>query len=83
MTQTQTLIKSLTETHGDRILEAILYSSDGKTDFELAAELDIMLSSVNAARNRLMALGQVEARGDRRPSGRGGMAKVWQIAATA
>ena len=50
---------------------------------ELAAELDIMLSSVNAARNRLMALGQVEARGDRRPSGRGGMAKVWQIAAGA
>ncbi|MFJ6183731.1 hypothetical protein [Streptomyces sp. NPDC092295] len=80
---TQTLIRNLTETHGDRILEALLYAPDGMTDFDLANELDILLSSVNAARNRLMTLGQIEARGDRRPSGRGGMAKVWQITAGA
>jgi predicted transcriptional regulator len=77
------LIKNLTDTHGDRILEAILYATDGMTDFELAVKLDIMLSSVNGARNRLMTLGLVEARGDRRPSGRGGMAKVWHIKAGA
>ncbi|MGW6600567.1 hypothetical protein [Streptomyces sp. NPDC055036] len=80
---TQTLVKKLTDTHGDRVLEAILYSPDGMTDFELAAQLGIILSSVNAARNTLLNKGLVEARGDRRPSGRGGMAKVWVISARA
>ncbi|WP_031513640.1 MarR family transcriptional regulator [Streptomyces sp. NRRL F-5123] len=71
------------DTHADRVLEAILYAPDGMTDFELSSKLHILLSSINAARNTLMAKGLVEWRGDRRPSGRGGMAKVWQIAAGA
>lgn len=73
----QDLIERLTDTHGERILNAIRRAKDGATDFELAGSLDILLSSVNGARNTLMNRGLIEWSGERRPSGRGGMSKVW------
>lgn len=77
---TVTLVNDLAHKHGDRVMAALRAAEDGKTDFELANELNILLSSINAARNTLMNQGYVKARGDRRPSGRGGMAKVWVAA---
>lgn len=67
-------------TLADRVLDEILRSEDGLTDFELAHRLGAFLSSINATRNGLMKLGLVEASGRRRPSGRGGSATVWVVA---
>ncbi|MEU9126610.1 hypothetical protein AB0D08_00610 [Kitasatospora sp. NPDC048540] len=64
----------------DRVIEHLTRVTDGATDFELAAANKALLSSVNAVRNGLMNKGLVVARGDRRPSGRGGMATVWVLA---
>ena len=68
-------------TLADRVLDAIDSAPSGLTDFELAARLDAYLSSINAARNALMKLGLVTRSGERRPSGRGGTAAVWVVAA--
>jgi hypothetical protein len=74
------IVKMLSDTHSARILRAIKQAPDGLTDFQLSHSLDIHLSSVNAARNTLMNAGAVEWSGERRPSGRGGTAKVWVTA---
>jgi hypothetical protein len=73
--------RQTTEIHlPDRVLDHLRKVSDGATDFEIAAGTGAFLSSVNAARNTLMRQGIVKARGDKRPSGRGGMATVWVLA---
>lgn len=72
------IVELLADTHGARILRAIKSAPEGLTDFELSATLGIHLSSVNAARNTLMNKGAVRWSGERRPSGRGGSAKVWE-----
>ena len=63
----------------ERVLDLLRRSPGGLTDFEIANHLGMYLSSVNASRNALMNLGAVKATGVKRPSGRGGMAKVWAI----
>jgi hypothetical protein len=64
--------------HSARILRAVTKAGEqGMTDFELAEHLDIFLSSVNGARNRLMRGGYLYNSGLQRPSGRGGQATVW------
>jgi hypothetical protein len=68
------------QTLADRVMEHLARVKDGATDHELAAGTDAFLSSINATRNGLMKAGLVVARGDKRPSGRGGMATVWVIA---
>lgn len=52
--------------------------AEGLTDHEIADRLSIYLSSVNASRNSLVKDGFVQDSGARRPSGRGGMAIVWE-----
>jgi DNA-binding IclR family transcriptional regulator len=71
------LVEMLADTHGARILKAIKNAPQGLTDFDLSNGLGTHLSSVNAARNTLMNKGLIAWNGERRPSGRGGMAKVW------
>ena len=72
------LVESLSATHGRRILQHIAEAGErGKTDHEIERDLGIYLSSVNAARNRLVRRGEVKNSGQRRPSGRGGTATVW------
>ena len=67
--------------HGERVLAAIqMAGEDGLTDFEIADQLEMYLSSVNATRNALMRKGRVRKSGSRRPSGRGGTATVWLAA---
>lgn len=71
------LVESLAHTHSQRILKALRESHHGLTDFEIADQLGIYLSSVNAARNVLVRRGEVKDSKRDRPSGRGGRAIIW------
>lgn len=67
----------IAEAHKAKVLNLLRENPDGLTDFEIAARLDMHLSSVNATRNGLMNKGLVDKTEQKRPSGRGGMATVW------
>lgn len=75
------LVASIATRLGPQVTKALSTHPDGLTDFELAAELDAYLSSINATRNTLMNEGRVVPTGIRRPSGRGGTAMVWKLVA--
>lgn len=70
----------LADRHADRIHSLLRDRPEGLTDFEIAEELGIYLSSVNAARNSLYRKGRVVKTDRKRPSGRGGKATVWVAA---
>lgn len=69
--------QDLADRHADRVESLLRDRPEGLTDFELAEELGMYLSSVNAARNFLYREGRVVKTDRKRPSGRGGMATVW------
>lgn len=71
------IVEKLAASHAERILETLRQAPNGMTDHDIERCLGIYLSSVNAARNALLKRGLVRDSGDRRPSGRGGMATVW------
>lgn len=70
---------SIAARNSERVSDLLQRSPGGLTDFEIANHLGMYLSSVNATRNALLNKGDVIYTGIKRPSGRGGLAKVWAI----